>query len=504
MELVPCVALAAGQKDELEKSLTDHETRLKKAAATRIGEATSRVAAVLASTEDGAEWKVDGLVLTPNAGAHLYTTVGAKSGTLTVDTKPEGKGELDPWQLTPDALGSTKLHALQIVEQAKGPKLALTELRYGVEVQPAADALKQQQADVKASNDKRVALAKDLLAGKVVDLRARLSQGDPHLPPPLALRVGREPIGTTGKIVETPGTPGDTERDPHRDLRAASRSRRPGMSTPRPSPTRRSRGWPGTPWLAFKDTSTSDLLSGDLPRKLVLELLKQALGLGKGLDTFPPADDKTPWTPSRKEWLEFCANNARLLSRLVTVHPSEWALDWPESASRADSIQKVQTDAIQGDVERVHRSLAWAKDVAYTTKTADDAGDGVPDPTALVFHSPPRLVEYLRTGIQVELSGAPSIDVTKAKVTFTPELGEPVPLDVALETHVFSARVSVSESPAAATSVGGDAPHRRHPEAADLPRDGRARRDDAACTSWSRGSRRRSSGRTRPPATPWT
>jgi hypothetical protein len=457
LKLQPCVALSASDRDKINGQLKDHDARMRRSAVTHLTKGTSRLAVALVSTEGDTEWTASpgDLTLQPTDGQtpSLYTSMTVKSGQLVVDTKVDDKSDHDTRQLVPDAVSSAPLHALAILKNKKGPSYGLVEIAYGIPVTDADAALKKKAADVDAQNSARVSLAKELLAGGVVDLRQRLSQGKKDLPGPEALRIGREKLGAAGRMVDVPGQEskaGGVHVEVFAGKPLATAKDVAASSFPDKSVVRVD----GSPWLAYKDTDASDseLLSGNVARRLAAGLAKLAPPAfdPSPLHALPSSADDPNWTVSRPDWVEFCTRNDRLLSRVLSVHPSEWTLPWPSAAAQDDSVFQQQTKDSTDDVKRVHEALAWTtKDVTFIE------GDAIPDATTLVFHSPPRLVEYLRTGIEVALSGKTSAELAKANVTFAPERGDSVPLTPALTSGRFSARLLVSEALTADARIRG-------------------------------------------------
>ena len=189
----------------------------------------------------------------------------------------------------------------------------------------------------------------------------------------------------------------------------------------------------------MKDTAEDDSLSAKAARHLVTELMKLPTFDPRSLDRkgaedgggswAPPADGTADWPPpTLAEWLSFCDANARLLSRVVAAHPSEWGLRWAESADKDASTHYWQTRDSKDAVAHAHATLEWAKEVKLLGKgdaKAGGVGDGIDDPTAIAFHHPARFIEMLRTGIEVSVSTRDPDAAAKAKVTSPPPANPP-------------------------------------------------------------------------------
>lgn len=410
LDLVPCVALAPGQKDALENELNGAQKQLARAADARLSRGASRLAVALASTAEGAEWTLDpaSSTLSPGTSPSLYTLVSlTPRKTLAVETDPKGKALRDnpDGRLQPSGLAQAKLRALSVVPgPAKAPGRALVEIVWAVRASDVDVELKKRTDAVKKANDVRDRIAKDLAAGKVVDFRARF--GD-DLPP--ELRVDRAPIGRVGRIVGEPDAP-RRERGIHFEV-FAGRPLLMDKDAPPPLAQKKVVRIPGSPWLGFEDTDPADL-SAEIADKLVAEL--KALNL-PGLDTTAldrRADPTQPW--KRGEWLDFCSANQRLLSRIVSVHESEWTSDWAKAATAMRSRQKMQVDGKEDALDRVYTSLAELGGVKFA------AEDKLSDASAIVFHHPARLLEILRTRIEVDVMAIGKGVADGATVTFTP------------------------------------------------------------------------------------
>jgi hypothetical protein len=409
LDLVPCVALAPGQKDAIEKELNGTQKQLARAADARLSRGASRLAVALVSA-DGAEWTLDtaSSTLSPGTSPSLYTLLSlTPKKALAVETDPKGKALRDnpDGRLQPSGLAQAKLRALSVVAgPAKAPSRALVEIVFAVRASDADTELRKRVDAVKKVNELREAIAKDLRAGKVVDMRARFGN---DLPP--ELRVDRVPIGRVGRIVGEPDAPPD-QRGIHFEV-FAGRPLLMDKDTPPPLVQNKVVRIPGSPWLGFEDTDPADL-SAEIADKLLAEL--KALGL-PGLDTRALSKRPDPTQPlKRGEWLDFCSANPRLLSRIVSVHESEWTADWAKAATAMRSRQKLQVDGKEDALDRVYKSLAELGAVKFT------AEDKLSDLGAIVFHHPARLLEILRTRIQVDVMATGKGVADGATVKFTP------------------------------------------------------------------------------------
>ncbi len=442
VDLVPCVKTASS-KDDLESALNSDKQRIAREAQTRLTTGVSRLAGAIASSKKDADWTLDGDSYTlTGAGTdkqppRLYLSVKPYGKDFLIDESAHGKKPDGVWMLAPPESAGVALHALATGTGSGGAHHALVEVLYGVPVSEV-DPVTQKLIDAaKADNDERVKIIDDLLAGEVVDLRQRSTA---------QLRVGREPIAAMGNVVGSPGS----DRGPvglHTEVFAGKPLLLDGDAalgaTLQPVA--------GTPWLGIADPAKDDLLSAKAARTLVKEVMKlptfdpgsvlqQGPDGNAGPSWAPPDDDSAPWQPpSVDEWVRFCSANARLLSRVVTAHPSEWGLDWPESADKATATHNQQTRDTKDALSRAHKSLKWADGVAFI------ADDGLTDPTAIVFHHPARFIELMRTGIEVSVSTHDPDAASKAKVTFTPSGKPPITLVQPGMHGRFVARIAASE-----------------------------------------------------------
>ncbi|HEY3815979.1 MAG TPA: hypothetical protein VGL81_02355 [Polyangiaceae bacterium] len=440
LDLVPCVKLSKSSQD-IEASLNGDQARIRRAATDRLKKGTTRLLGIVASSKDGSPWTVDSESFavsgqSSTAANALYTTLQARSAGFGVDPK-------DKNALAPDGAASASLRAVDVCPgPTKGTTNVAVEIAFAVNAKDVDQANRQALQDAKKDADARKALIDDLTAGKIVDLRARV---------PAPVLVAREPIGAFGTIVGAPGEKG-TQQGVHLEMFAGSPigvDGSPSLGDKKLTPVA------GSPWLALKDTSADDLLSSKAARMIVRELVtRQGAGFkNAGLEQLPPADDAAPWpAPSRDEWQTFCDAHERILARVVSVHPSEWALDWPESASKDGSTQKFQTAGMGSSVKDVHASLAWTTGPGAFQFAADD---GIADPTAIVYHHPARVIEMLRTAIEVSVSSATAGAAAKATVTFTPTGEAAIKLALLDGVGTFGALVPTSEATDVAAAIAG-------------------------------------------------
>jgi hypothetical protein len=443
VDMVPC-AKTASSKANLESALNGDLQRIAREAQTRLTTGVSRLVGAIASSKKDADWTLDGDTYTlTGAGTdkqppRLYLSLKPYGKDFLIDDSAHGKKPDGTWMLAPPEGAGVKLHALATATGYGGAHNALVEVLYGVPVSEVDPANQKIIDAAKADNDERVKVINDLLAGKVVDLRQRRTE---------PLRVGREPIALMGHVVGSPGS----DSGPigvHFEVFAGKPLLLDGDAalgaTLEPVT--------GTPWLGMADPAQGDLLDAKAARTLVKEAMKlptfdpqsvlQSNPDGSaGASWAAPADDSAPWQPpSVDEWLVFCSANARLLSRVVTAHPSEWGLDWPESAGKPTATHNLQTRDTKDAVSRAHKSLKWSDGVTFI------ADDGLTDPTAIVFHHPARFIELMRTGIEVSVSTHEPGAASKATVTFTPTGKPPVTLVQPPGTPGrFVARISASE-----------------------------------------------------------
>jgi hypothetical protein len=447
LDLVACVKLTKSKAD-IETALNDDQVRIQRGVAERLAAGTSRLLGVVASAADDAAWSLeaDGYTLDGSSSSDpkpaLYATVKARGRGFTVDTSAKQKPADGTWMLSPPGAAGASVHAVDVTPgPTKGTTAALVEVVYGVKKSEVDDATKKAVDAVKSDNDKRKAVIDDLTAGKVIDLRDRVL--DPVF-------VGREPIGAFGKLIAPLGTEG-TDRGIHVEFFSGKPLALPADAS---IPDKTLQPLAGSPWLALKDTSTDDLLSAKAARLLVKELSAHGgAGFAGGiLPNMPPASDSDPWQPpTRDEWLTFCKLHERPLARIVSVHPTEWALPWNEAAGKDGSTFVFQTDGAADALKNVHTSLAWTKGPGAFQFTSDD---GIADDTAIVFHHPARLLELLRTGIEVSVSAQKS-SAAKAKVTYTPAGEAPITLPALEGGGRYGSLIETSEALEGAPSITG-------------------------------------------------
>jgi hypothetical protein len=451
LDLVPCAALSPPHTEAaIEKELSGKAARLAREADARLARGASRLVVALVGDGPDAEWHVPaaGLsTLSPGTAPSLYTALSTSDGAFKVDIrkKSDDAGKDADWRLAPDGLAGVALHPLAIVPVPKRkdlPGRALVELVYAVRAADIEPVLKKRVDEANAQNRLRQDVAKALGNGDVVDLRKRLADDDHPSPP--ALRVDRGPIGLVGRLIEEPGGPAGAygihvEVFAGRPL-ATDKPVDPGALPDGGKVTKVA----GSPWMAFKDTAPADL-TAEIADKLVAGL--------KALS--PPALDTTklelrsdatqPW--KREEWTAFYAQSDRVLSRVVSVHESEWTQDWAKAASESGSRQSTDIQRAPADLERVYGSLAWMDKVSFVQ------GDKIPDLKSLVFHHPARLVEYLRTRLDVDVTSVSPSLAKDATVTFSAG-AETVALTSPRGDGRFSARIATSDASTAPSIQG--------------------------------------------------
>ena len=130
------------------------------------------------------------------------------------------------------------------------------------------------------------------------------------------------------------------------------------------------------------------------------------------------------------QWRKFCSKPRvdRALSRIISVHPTEWAIDWEEVAKDSENVRWLK--------EKTLGLTAgwWPTDIALKGLDGD----------AWTFYHPLRLLEWLTTGVdaRIELSACKT---TAMHLELGGEAFEMSPSDADEEAEVFRIRTVVGD-----------------------------------------------------------
>ncbi|MFO0614611.1 MAG: C39 family peptidase [Polyangiaceae bacterium] len=168
---------------------------------------------------------------------------------------------------------------------------------------------------------------------------------------------------------------------------------------------------PNTAFHVLRDDDSKDDYTSRFVQTIVTELVGGLGHLGTGALTKALAEKSVVVRPD--EWSAFCSENAGALSRVVTAHASEWHPSQVEVLDASADARGLHRDepTVKADKDEIKR-------FAFLDKLKD-----APPSTALYHVHPFRFLEWILTGADVTVKGAPS---AKLKL----ELGKDVRLDV--------------------------------------------------------------------------
>lgn len=251
--------------------------------------------------------------------------------------------------------------------------------------------------EVEQENKAKEPLAKKLLAGELVDLRSegQLTQQDRNVP--------REVIAHMGDVAAPVDQPDDNtvpglhfELFSGKNLVDASVTGNDGALVPIGK----------SPWVVWKDSSSDGFFSKTFVNKLI-DLFR------KGTDThwLDLTDLDAAFGQDNvvqpEEWIAFCQNpkNQRTLSRLITVHPPEWTIDWSRQVKTADTRGIHSSDQDKDQLSKRNDKLQWGQGITL---------EGI-DQDVFLYH-PLRFIEWVNTGVDFAISGLAKGKQAKVKV----------------------------------------------------------------------------------------
>ncbi len=275
------------------------------------------------------------------------------------------------------------------------------------------------QADidrVDQQNQERRPLVEKLLNGELVDFRkeTQLAQAERN--------VNREPIADMGDV------PGPVAGDVDKTVKGVHFEIFAGKNLVDPSVTGSDGAItpvPKSPWAVWKDSSTDGFFSKDFVNKLI-ELLKKEqeqhrFQLNHLDEAFGQDNVVQP-----EEWMAFCKQNGRPLSRLITVHQPEWKIDWAAQVKTANTRGIHTPQDHKDDLSKKSGQINWGNGVSFD----DIPGD-------VFFYHPLRFIEWINTGVDFAISGTEK----QPKVKVQPPGGDEIELTATKETPAAGEKV---------------------------------------------------------------
>lgn len=395
LEATACVLLTAAEKTEREEKLIKDVALAKEVNPRLQARHATIFAAKIGPKED---WLLDGGMLVPNQETLAKRPAEAKLLTLYPDIKGSGKNrtvltpkpskqvDADRPSVLAIAPGDFTVQPLDLFVSG-GRQYALVEVMLAVE-ESAVQTSNAAVDEARKKNENRKKIVDALMKQEVVDFAA-LAKGGTITE--LDRNIGAEPVGTFDKT--QPGVASfHFEIFSGKNIIDQSVKGTAGTVVPVP----RSR------WVVLKDDQ-HDYFTPELVTRTLRALTK--MPPSAAVDARPLQDALATSVPKPAEWAEFYQKNVQALSRVITVHKPEWAIDW-EQVWKAD---KTLGRAWDGDQPA---SLAGGKADAEAIKAALKAFqwwgpklDGVEDVESVFFYHPLRFIEWLKTGADVTVVG---------------------------------------------------------------------------------------------------
>jgi hypothetical protein len=404
LDLVPCVKLTPKDKAEREVKLIG-DVLVAKEVNERLAKRQSCLFAVKIGKKE--DWLLDASgVLVPNSEAigkrkpeaqvlTLYPEIkGAGKNRSVVQPKPLKHIDADsPALLVVQPTADVAVQPLEVFEIG-GRTFALVEIMFAVDAS-AAMTSHEEENRVKELNAKRKKIVAKLKKHEIVNFielasSKTLTEADRSL--------GAEIIGRFGAD-ETKSKPSfHFEIFSGKNLIEESAKGSAGAAVPVPK----------TRWAVLKDDKDDVFTPAFIQRMLGVMMV---MPKGATVDIRPlSAALLAGGVLKPEEWINFYRTNAATLSRVITVHKPEWAVPWEQVWKAKDTRGRDWTDDLPALTkgtkgERAQREEMKAALQAFRFWDEGLALPGVDNVNAVFFYHPLRLIEWLKTGIDITVAG---------------------------------------------------------------------------------------------------
>jgi hypothetical protein len=425
LDFVPCVKLTPMDKADRELKLIQ-DVSLATEVNERLGKRQSSLFAVkIGKNED---WLLDATgVLVPNSESigkrkpeaqvlTLYPEIkGAGKHRSVVQPKPLKQIDADsPALLAVQPSPDVAVQPLEVFEVG-GRTFALVEIMFAVDAS-AAMTSHEEESRVKNLNAKRKKIVDKLMKREVVNFLSLASDGTLT---DVDRSLGAEVIGRFGPD-EARGKPSfHFEIFSGKNLIDEASKGSAGAAVPVPK----------TRWVVLKDDK-DDLFTPAFIQRLLGVMM--AMPPSATVDVRPLAPALMPGGVLKPdEWIAFYKANAASLSRVITVHKPEWAVPWEDVWKAKDTRGRDWTDDLPAlskgsRAERAQREEMKAALQAFHFWGEGLSLPGIDNAGAVFFYHPLRLIEWLKTGVDITVTGLAKPEDAVLKLILD---GEEIPLE---------------------------------------------------------------------------